>query len=192
MILIDDIIVSDEILEKKFICNLKACKGACCVEGDGGAPLEEEEADLLLEHIEKIAPYISPDGKKAINTQGVAVPDNDGQYTDLATPLIDDGACAYIGYDNDEIAYCSIERAYNDGVIPFNKPISCHLYPIRMKRMDGTIALNYDTWDICTAACTLGEQQQMPVHEFLKVPIIRRFGSEFYEVLDQIYLHEHQ
>ncbi len=186
MILINDIIISDEIIEKKFLCNLEKCKGACCIEGDGGAPLEEDEADFILEHIQAIFPYITPEGKEAILQQGVAVADPDTTYSELATPLINGGACAYITYDEKGIVSCGIEKAYQDNVIHFQKPISCHLYPIRMKKLEDLIALNFDEWDICKAACSLGELKNVPIYQFLKAPLIRKFGTEFYETLEHI------
>lgn len=186
MILINDIIISDEILEKKFICNLEKCKGACCIEGDGGAPLEEDEADYILEHIQEIFPYITTEGKEAILKQGVAVADPDTTYSELATPLINGGACAYINYDKNGYIICGIEKAHQENKIDFLKPISCHLYPIRMKKLEDLIALNFDEWDICKAACTLGEINNVPVYQFLREPLIRKFGIEFYETLEQI------
>lgn len=186
MILIDDILISDEIIEKKFLCSLQHCKGACCIEGDGGAPLEEEEADILLANIYKIFPYITDEGKEAILQQGVAIADPDTTYSELATPLIQGGACAYIAYTDEGIASCGIENAFRAGSIDFLKPISCHLYPIRMKKMDDLIALNYDHWDICKSACSLGQTENVAVYQFLKEPLIRKFGEEFYITLENI------
>lgn len=185
MILIEDIIISDEVLEKNFICNLKACKGACCVEGDGGAPLELEEAQYLEQNIDIIAPFITKEGLEQIKIQGAFVVDEEKEYTEWATPLINGAACVYVNYGIDGITYCGIEKAFQEGRISFQKPISCHLYPIRVKKMDEMEALNYDKWEICSEACVLGEQMKMPIYKFLKEPLIRKYGEEFYEVLDQ-------
>ncbi|HUH74060.1 MAG TPA: DUF3109 family protein [Chitinophagales bacterium] len=191
MILIDDILISDDVIETQFVCNLKACKGACCIEGDSGAPIEEDEIELLQESIEHILPYLTPEGRKAIEEQGVYIVEEDDEYTGLATPLINGGACAYIAYKPDGVVTCGIEEAYNDGKINFRKPISCHLYPIRIKNYDTVIGVNYDEWDICSDACTLGKTLKVPVYVFLKDALIRKFGTEFYKVLEQAAL-EHE
>ncbi len=184
MILIDDILISDDVVEKQFVCNLKACKGACCIEGDSGAPVDEDEIEPLQKSLEFVLPYLTPAGRKSIEKQGVYIVEEDDEYTGLATPLIDGGACAYIAYREDGTATCGIELAYNDGKIDFRKPISCHLYPIRIKNYDTVIGVNYDEWDICNDACTLGKSLKVPVYVFLKEPLIRKFGPEFYEVLE--------
>ncbi|MEY4928145.1 MAG: hypothetical protein RI894_2583 [Bacteroidota bacterium] len=183
MLLIDDVLVSDDILSEQFLCNLKACKGACCVEGDAGAPLNADELPILAEIYEAVKPYLTIEGRAAIETQGFFVEDDDAAF---ATPLIDGAACAYIAYDDDGTAKCGIEQAYLDGKITWKKPISCHLYPIRVQEMKFYTALNYDRWDICKAACSFGKQQQLPMYQFLKDPLTRRFGAAFYEQLDKL------
>ncbi len=185
MIMIDDVLISDDVIEKQFVCNLDKCKGVCCIEGDSGAPIEKEERKILKKIYPKIKKYLTQDGIDAIEKQGTFVDEPEDEYTAYATPLIDGGACAYINYTADGTVVCGIENAYKDGVIDFQKPISCHLYPIRLKKMDTVIAMNYDYWDICNDACTLGRKLKIPVYQFLKAPIIRKFGSEFYEVLEQ-------
>lgn len=185
MILIDDILISDDVVEKQFVCNLNACKGACCIEGDSGAPVENDEIELLQNSIEQVLPYLTEVGKKAIEEQGVYIVEEDDEYTGLATPLINGGACAYIAYRPDGTVTCGIEEAYNDGKITFRKPISCHLYPIRIKNYDTVIGVNFDEWDICDDACTLGKSLQVPVYRFVKDALVRKFGPEFYEVLEQ-------
>lgn len=185
MILIDDILISDDVVEKQFVCNLNACKGACCIEGDSGAPVENDEIELLQNSIEQVLPYLTEAGKKAIEEQGVYIVEEDDEYTGLATPLINGGACAYIAYRPDGTVTCGIEEAYNDGKITFRKPISCHLYPIRIKNYDTVIGVNFDEWDICDDACTLGKSLQVPVYRFVKDALVRKFGPEFYEVLEQ-------
>lgn len=185
MILIDDILISDEVIEKQFVCNLMACKGACCVEGDSGAPLERNEVAMLERDIAAIRPFITPEGMAAIGEQGVFVEENDDEYTGLATPLIDGQACAYVTHDINGVASCGIEKAYQAGAISWKKPLSCHLYPLRIKNYDTVIAVNFDDWDICDPACKLGVELQMPVYQFVKEALIRKFGHGFYEVLEQ-------
>lgn len=184
MIIVQDKLVSDDVVERQFICNLSACKGACCWEGDFGAPLDAEEIPVLEAIQEQIRPYLSPAGIAAIEAQGAHVW-FEGMEQE-GTPLIDGGPCAYMTYDALGIAQCGIEMAWRDGKIDFRKPISCHLYPIRVEKFEafGSEALNYDKWDICSAACTLGEKEQVPVYQFLKEAIVRKFGQDFYDELD--------
>lgn len=185
MIIIENILVSDDILEKQFICNLKACKGACCWEGDYGAPLEDEERETLDKIYEDIKPFLSPLGVKAIAEKGKYVFYKEEQANEWGTTLLEDAACAYMTLENGT-AKCGIEAAYNAGATDFRKPISCHLYPIRVSsnKKSGFEALNYDKWDICSAACALGEKEQVRVYQFLKEPIIRKYGEEFYEQME--------
>lgn len=176
-------LLSEDIFDKNFVCNLDACKGACCWEGDMGAPLEEEEFDILKELYPRIKPYLTPAGIAAIAEQGVAVVDEEYE---LSTTLIDGGPCAYINYESDGMAYCGIERAHKEGIIDWKKPISCHLYPIRIKKLPDYEALNYDKWDICSAACRLGDELKVPVYRFLKDALIRKYGEDFYEQLEEM------
>jgi len=184
MLIINEILVSDDVIEKKFHCNLSACKGACCWEGDFGAPVEEAEKATLEKIYPLIKDRLSEEGKQVIEEEGVAVyyaePDNDG------TPLIDNGACAYLTFNESGIALCAIEAAYNEGVIDFKKPVSCHLYPLRVKSSEALAftGINYNEWDICSAACELGEEKKLPVYQFVKEGLIRKFGEAFYEELD--------
>ncbi|MFS0488887.1 DUF3109 family protein [Leadbetterella byssophila] len=180
MILIDETVISDDIAQKFFVCNLEKCKGACCVEGDLGAPLEESELPVLEEIYEKVKPYLSPEGIQAIEEQGKYIKDWEGDYS---TTTINDKECAYAIYDENQILKCGIEQAYLDGKIDFKKPISCHLYPIRITKYDNFHALNYDRWSICSDACTFGEQLGVEVYKFLKEPLIRAYGEEWYEQL---------
>lgn len=180
MIQIDDKIISTEILTTKFCCDLSHCKGICCVEGNAGAPLEAEEVDILEEEYETYRPYMKPEGIKAIKQQGFMVIDEDGDYT---TPLINDAECAY-SFEENGITYCAIERAYNEGTCSFLKPISCHLYPIRLVTFNnGTIGLNYHRWSVCHDALTFGKEKGIPLYRMLKAPLIRRFGDDFFEAL---------
>lgn len=183
MLIVQDKLVSDDVVEEHFICNLEACKGACCWEGDYGAPLEESELPVLDAIFEEVKPFLSPAGIAAIEAQGKhAWFDGMGH----GTTLIDGGPCAYLTFDGAGIAHCGIEKAWAAGATHFRKPISCHLYPIRISQFDASEieAVNYDRWEICSAACTLGEKEKMPVYRFLKEAIMRKFGADFYEELD--------
>ena len=184
MLMVQNILISDEVVEQQFACNLHACKGACCWEGDYGAPLEKEELDILEEIYSAVEPYLTEEGKIVIETQGKYT--RFGKKRDFGTPLVASGACAYMTFDELNIARCGIEQAWRAGKTTFKKPISCHLYPIRATKHPAQIfeVLNYDHWDICSAACELGEKQQMPVYQFLKEPIIRKYGKDFYHELE--------
>jgi len=177
MIKVGEILVSDDVAEKEFVCNLEKCKGACCVEGDFGAPLLEEELAILEEIYPKVKKYLSPEGIKEIEKQGTHTKDDDG---DLVTPVIGGRECVYAIYDKKGILKCGIEAAYNDGKIAWKKPISCHLYPIRVSSKKDFEALNYHKWHICSPACALGKELQVPVYKFLKDPLIRKYGETWY------------
>ena len=185
MIVVGNSIVSDDIADQCFGCNLECCHGACCVEGDSGAPLLESEAETLREVLPEVLPYMTDAGRQAVEAQGVAVRDAEG---DLGTPLVDGAACAYIAYGPDGCALCAIERAYRDAgagatlkSLHFPKPVSCHLYPIRVEDYGEFQAVNYHRWDICRAAHGHG----LPLYQSLKEPLTRRFGSEWYDELLQ-------
>ena len=184
MIIVQEILVSDDLVEEQFVCNLTACKGACCWEGDYGAPLEEAELPVLDSIFEKVKPYLSPAGIAAIEAQGKYV--RVEQVGEWATVLVDNGPCAYMTLDALGIAKCGIEQAWKAGAIDFQKPISCHLYPVRVEKNEavGFEALNYDRWDICSAACELGKKEQVPVYQFVKNALVRKYGQEFYEELN--------
>ena len=182
MILIDNTCISDDIEDQLFVCNLDKCKGACCVEGDSGAPLEEDELAILDEIYPLVEPYLSEEGKKVIAEEGTYTKDFEGDYV---TPVIDGRECVYAIYDKKGILKCGIEEAYNDGKIGFKKPISCHLYPIRVTKYDQYHALNYDRWEICSPACSFGQELKVPVYKFLKEPLIRAYGSNWYGQLTQ-------
>ena len=176
-------IVSTDVFSEQFTCDLNTCKGACCVKGNGGAPLNENEVDKIQNNIEKIKPYMSKSGIKTVNREGVYYLDEEDTP---ATKLIDKKECCFVYFDENEIAKCSIETAYKAGDINFNKPESCHLYPIRIKEFNEFTAINYETWDICSPACSLGKSLKVPVYQFLKEPIIRVFGSSFFEELTKV------
>lgn len=184
MIMINHTLVSEEVVQEHFLCNLDACKGACCWEGDYGAPLEEEELRTLESIYDDIKPFLRPEGRAVIEREGLyAYVEEAKEY---ATPLIDHGPCAYMTYDRDGVAQCGIEKAYKAGATDFRKPISCHLYPIRVKRnaQSGLELLEYDRWEICSAACTLGAREQLPIYRFVREALIRKYGADFYEALD--------
>jgi hypothetical protein len=181
MIEIDNKIVSLDLLRECFACDLSSCKGICCVEGNAGAPLDIEEVDTLEAEYENYKPYLTPEGVAAIEQQGFMVVDCEGDYT---TPLIDDAQCAY-AYTEGGVTLCAIERAYREGRCQFQKPISCHLYPIRLVHFsNGGIGLNYHRWEVCRSAVCRGKREHIPVYKSLKEPIIRRFGEEFYHALE--------
>ncbi len=182
MIDIDDKIVSTDLLKECFACDLGQCKGICCVEGNAGAPLEMDEVDILEEEFSNYKPYMTEAGIKAIEEQGFMVIDCDGDYT---TPLVDDAECAY-AYQENGITFCAIEKAWREGKCSFQKPISCHLYPIRVAQFsNGTVGLNYHRWAVCRSAVECGRKLGIPVYKALKEPIIRRFGEAFYNQLEE-------
>ena len=176
-------IVSEEILERDFVCNLNACKGACCVEGEAGAPLEEQELDELRVNFEKIRPFLEEKGLQAIKEQGLFTTNELGEHE---TPLIDGKDCAYVIRDEKNHALCGIEEAHNQGAIDFKKPISCHLYPVRIRQYSEFAAVNYHKWEVCDDACVLGKELQVPIYQFVKQALIRKFGSDWYRELEDI------
>ena len=178
---IGDKVVSTQIFERKFVCDLNTCKGACCIEGDAGAPLTLEEVDILEDTLDVIKPYLREEGLKAIEEQGVFYMDQDNEPV---TTLVNDAECAFVYFDEKGITKCGVEQAYLDGKSDFKKPISCHLYPIRTKKFNDFTALNYDKWDICATACDCGNELNVPVFRFLKEPIIRAFGEPFFKELE--------
>ena len=175
-------IVSEDVLEKEFVCNLSACKGQCCIDGDAGAPLDKEETAILDQIYDKVKPYLRPEGIEAIEAQGKWVIGEDGDYE---TTLIEGKECAYVIFDGDT-ALCAIEQAYNEGIVEWKKPISCHLYPIRIKEYSSFSAVNYNKWHICDDACTLGKELEVPVYKFLKDPLIRKYGESWYSELELV------
>jgi len=183
MIQIGDKIISRELFENHFICHLEKCEGNCCVFGDSGAPLEDGEAALLTAQLESILPFMRAEGKRAAREQGAWVIDMEN---DQVTPLVGGEECAYAVFE-DGIARCSIEQAYDEGAIAFRKPVSCHLYPIRVGKLKQGIALNYHQWSICEPARILGKNEGIPVFRFLKDALTRVFGEEFYKELEVVY-----
>lgn len=183
MLLIEDVLVSDDLLEKHFVCDLAACKGACCEEGDLGAPLEMEELDYIEANLEGIKPFMSVEGINTLETEGFyeLAPDRE-----LVTTTVNGRACVFASKDTSGTWQCAIELAHKAGKSDFLKPISCHLYPIRIEKLKHYEALNYHKWDICSPACACGEKLKVPVYKFLKAPLSRKYGSEWFEMLDEV------
>lgn len=179
MIVIDNVIVSDDIASVKFNCDLKACHGNCCVDGDEGAPLDEDEIGIIEDYLDRIEKYMTNDGVEQVRKNGVFDYGIDGEYV---TPLVNDRECAFVFWENG-ISFCAIEKAYLNKEIDFRKPVSCHLYPIRVKRYDSFDAVNYHRWPICDPALKRGKEMGEPLYVTLKEPLIRKFGSDFYKKL---------
>ena len=176
-------VISEDILDKEFVCNLSACKGACCVDGDAGAPLEEEELVIMKKILPRVKKFLRKEGLEAIENQG---PYTTNEFGEHETTLIDGADCAYVIYDDKGVALWWIEEAYNQGEVSFKKPVSCHLYPVRIKQYSEFAAVNYDKWEICDDACSLGKELQVPVYRFVKQALIRKFGEQWYEELDRV------
>ena len=182
MLAIENTLVSEDILTKKFVCDLNACKGECCVAGVSGAPLEKEEVEILEKILPEVKPYMTKAGIKAVDKQGVYVVDDDRELT---TPLINGAQCAFV-YTENKIAKCAIEKAYYDGKVKFKKPISCHLYPIRITNKKGVEKVEYSRWNICAPACACGESLNVSVYKFLKEPLVRKYGAAWYKQLQLV------
>lgn len=180
MIQIEDIVVSSDILTEKFICNLEACQGECCIEGDAGAPVEKNEVAELEKVLPVVWDELSPEAQAVIKKQGVVYTDQDG---DLVTSIVGNKNCVFTCYDEKGCCYCAIEKAYREGKCNFYKPVSCHLYPIRIENYGPYTSVNYHRWDVCKAAAVLGKMKGVPVYQFLKEPLIRKFGADWYQML---------
>lgn len=193
MIVIDNILVSDDVLSEQFVCDLSKCKGGCCEDGDAGAPLMEEELNELQKNFDVIKPYLTPEGLETIDRQGKYVYDKSFGWV---TPTVDNAICAYGYRDTNGIIKCGIEQAYNDGKLEWKKPVSCHLFPIKTEksRLDKDLEfVNYvPREDLCSAACKLGKKLKVPVYQFLKEAIIRKYGPEFYKSLEATAEHMHK
>ncbi len=176
-------IVSEDLIEKEFVCNLHACKGACCIEGEAGAPVTKEEVEILKEIYPKVKPFLRPEGISAIEKQGTHIV---SELDELETPLVDGKECAYVTFTEKGIASCGIEDAYNAGEVDFRKPISCHLYPVRVQEYSEFSAVNYHKWPICDDACALGKELKVPVYKFVKDALIRKFGEDWYTELEKV------
>ena len=182
MIKINKTLISEAIIDTEFTCNLSACKGECCVAGDAGAPLDEPELDILNSIYPKVKPFLRPEGIKAIEEQGTHVLSD---FEEPETPLVEGKECAYVNFSDHGTALCGIEMAYRAGEIDFKKPVSCELYPIRVQKLSELQAVNYDKWEICSDACTLGKSLEVPVYKFAKAALKRKFGEEWYAELEE-------
>lgn len=185
MIIIDSVLVSDEVVEEQFVCDLNKCKGGCCEDGDAGAPLENQEKEYIKQFYAIVEPYMTKEGIKEVQQVGQFLYDREFGWV---TPTIDGKICAYGYKDKEGIIKCAFEQAYNDGKITWKKPISCHLFPIKLSKSKSDPAIEYMNYepreDLCAAACSLGKKLKVPAYVFLKESIIRKYGEEFYETLD--------
>jgi hypothetical protein len=182
MIQIGKTIISNDLIEKKFSCDISSCKGACCVQGESGAPLEPEEIEILKKCYPQVKPLLRNESVITIEKYGVYVIDSDG---DMVTPLNDGKECSYVIFEND-IAFCAIEKAHLNGNIDFQKPVSCHLYPVRHKKYRDFIAINYHEWEICKPAVVKGSYNNISVYSFVKRALIRRFGENWFSKLETV------
>ena len=181
MIQIDDTIISIDCLKEKFCCDLEACQGACCIEGDAGAPVELDEVAEIENALPAVWPMLSASAQAVIDKQGVVYTDEEG---DLVTSIVNGRDCVFTCYDEKGCCYCALEKAYREGKTSLYKPVSCHLYPIRLDKIGDCVALNYNRWNICKMAVLKGQQLNLPVYRFLKEPLIRRFGEVWYKELE--------
>lgn len=182
MIEVGSVLVHEDVISEHFVCNLNRCKGACCLEGDSGAPLNHNELQLLQDIYPKVKPYMTAKGIATIEKEGTHVTDFEGDYT---TPCVDTNKeCAYVTWENG-ITKCAIEKAWENGDVDWRKPVSCHLYPIRITNYPEFDVLHYDRWHICSPACSFGEELKVRVYEFLKEPLIRKYGAAWYQELEE-------
>lgn len=180
MLQVKDTIVSLDLIEKEFCCNLSHCLGSCCIEGESGAPVELDEVERLENVLPEVWDDLSVAAKKLIREQGVVYADRDGE---LVTSIVNGKDCVFTCYDESGICYCAIEKAWREGKTRFMKPVSCHLYPVRVKKFADFTAVNYHEWSICSGARALGAKNSLPVYVFLKEPLIRKFGKDWYDEL---------
>lgn len=180
MIALDNTLCSDDLHKVCFVCDLQICKGACCVEGDAGAPLDESEISELEDNLDYIKPFMRPDGIREVEKNGVFDYDVSGH---LVTPLVNGAECVFVDFDESGIAVCAIEKAWEAGASSFRKPVSCHLYPIRIGKYHDFDALNYHEWHICKPALEFGKKQDVPIYVFLKDALTRKYGEKWYSSL---------
>lgn len=183
MIQLGKTLISEDLLEKEFVCNIQQCKGACCVEGEAGAPLEEAELAEIDKHFDAIKPYLNAKALAEIEKKGLYIKGWDGEWE---TPIIDGKECVYTLFDAHGKASCGIEKAYLDGKTNWKKPLSCHLYPVRVQQYSEFSAVNYHQWQICETACSLGEKLKVPVYQFVKEALIRKFGKAWFTSLEKV------
>lgn len=182
MLAIDNTIISDDLYQVRFMCHLHRCMGNCCVNGDAGAPLEQEEISLIEDYLDHIREFMTEEGLLTIENNGVFDYDIQGNFV---TPLVNDGECAFTNFENG-IAFCSIERAHERKSIPLKKPISCHLYPVRITSFRDFEAINFHKWSICKPAFRKGKKDGIPLYRFLEKALIRRFGKDWYGKLEAL------
>lgn len=180
MFLIQNTLVSLDILEKDFCCNLDSCHGCCCIEGDAGAPISDEECREVEQILPILLPDMTPEARAVVQQQGISYLDPSGERV---TSIVNDKDCVFARTDHNGWCYCLIEKAFNAGKITFKKPISCHLYPVRLTQVGDRVGVEYHRWDICHCARVLGKKNHIRLYEFLKEPLIRRFGQEWYDEL---------
>ncbi|MBR2166181.1 MAG: DUF3109 family protein [Paludibacteraceae bacterium] len=181
MFLIQNTLVSLDVIEKEFCCDLDSCRGCCCIEGDAGAPLTKEEEDKINEILPVLLPEMTKEAKEVVEAQGIAYNDPSDERV---TSIVNDKDCIFARTDHKGWCYCLIEKAYNAGKIDFKKPISCHLYPVRLTKVGDLTGLEYHRWDICHCARQLGKKQHIKIYQFLREPLIRRFGQAWYDELE--------
>lgn len=191
MIIIDNVLLSDEIIEAHFLCDLSKCKGGCCEDGDSGAPLTKIEKENIHKDFKKIKHLLTIEGLKEIKKQGKFIYDKDFGWV---TPTIDNGICVYAKKDEQGVIKCMFEELYNEGIINWKKPISCHLFPIKISQSNADKKMEYVNYEprepLCNAGCSLGKKEKLPVYKFLKEALILKYGASFYETLDAIANHK--
>lgn len=183
MFVIKDTLVSLDLIERFFVCDLKVCKGQCCIDGDAGAPLMLEEKEAIDKNIDKILPLLTPGGRNAILESGTAYYDPDGE---LVTTLVEGANCAFTVFSEDGVCLCALEKAFREGKLPDLKPSSCFLYPVRLSEMGQMTAVNLHKWKICSCAEKNGNKLKVRAYQFLKQPLIKKFGQEWYDELDRV------
>jgi hypothetical protein len=184
MIIVGNTLVSEDLFDQQFVCDLNACKGACCIEGESGAPLEQDELLRIDENLEAVKPFMRQEGIQAMDKSGPYVVDDDG---DFVTALVSKhGECVFVNFDEKGIAKCALEQAFNAGATNWKKPISCHLYPVRLAKLTEYVAVNYHKWQVCEPACACGKSLKVPVYKFLREPLIRRFGEDWFAELEEV------
>ncbi len=176
-------LISEEIIENDFVCNITACKGACCIDGDAGAPLDDRETEILVDIYRDVKPFLRAEGIAVIEKEGAFIRGEDGEWE---TPLVNGSECAYVVFSDNGTAKCGLEDAYNAGVTTWKKPVSCHMYPVRIREYSEFTAVNYHKWEICDAACSLGSELQVPIYKFVKEALVSKFGEEWYAELEQV------
>ena len=181
MIQIEDTIISIDLIKCYFHCDLAQCKGRCCIEGEAGAPLEKQEYDVISKLLPELWHNLSSEAQNVIIHQGIGYKDREN---DFVTSIVNGENCVFTCYDTDGVCRCAIEKAYDEGRISFRKPVSCQLYPVRIKRYNHYYAVNFHQWKVCRAAEALGKQKRLPLYQFLRDPLIRKFGEPWYEALD--------